>query len=219
MKLRLLILGVVGLALHVAPVPAGTVYNTYGPGDAYDFGAGATIRGSFVGGYTATGLQFTPSSSGLLSSIDFSVGYVSGTNSITLSLYTSTGSTTGALLETWSVTNLPNFGQNVAPLTVVSSSHPLLTSGSNYILFAAPGANNTLAAWDYNPTLATGSAYFSFASPGTNGGVSTNTLPAVRINVEDDVSATPEPASVTLLGIGIAGMAGYGWRRRRSTAA
>jgi hypothetical protein len=30
--------------------------------------------------------------------------------------------------------------------------------------------------------------------------------------------ATPEPASLTLLGIGIAGFAGYGWRRRRRSA-
>ena len=37
-----------------------------------------------------------------------------------------------------------------------------------------------------------------------------------------DTIASPEPASITLLGIGIAGLAGYGWRSRaknRSMAA
>jgi hypothetical protein len=32
-------------------------------------------------------------------------------------------------------------------------------------------------------------------------------------------TATPEPASLTLLGIGVAGMMGYTWRRRRQQAA
>jgi hypothetical protein len=32
-------------------------------------------------------------------------------------------------------------------------------------------------------------------------------------------SDSPEPATLTLLGIGIAGMAGYGWRRRKTAAA
>jgi hypothetical protein len=38
-------------------------------------------------------------------------------------------------------------------------------------------------------------------------------------SIEPAVSSVPEPATLTLLGIGIAGMAGYGWRRRKLAAA
>jgi len=34
-------------------------------------------------------------------------------------------------------------------------------------------------------------------------------------NDDEDITEIPEPASLALAGIGIAGMAGYGWRRRR----
>jgi hypothetical protein len=39
------------------------------------------------------------------------------------------------------------------------------------------------------------------------------------VRAEGEPLTVPEPASLTLLGIGIAGLAGYGWRRRKQTVA
>jgi hypothetical protein len=41
---------------------------------------------------------------------------------------------------------------------------------------------------------------------------------ADSFTVQIGPTAAPEPASLTLLGIGVASLAGYGWRRRRATA-
>ncbi len=47
----------------------------------------------------------------------------------------------------------------------------------------------------------------------TNGGAESFFL----IDPPDDVTSNPEPASLTLIGLGVAGLAGYGWRRRKSS--
>jgi hypothetical protein len=40
----------------------------------------------------------------------------------------------------------------------------------------------------------------------------------ITIQVLSDIDPVPEPASIALLGVGIAGIAGYGWRRRQRRA-
>jgi PEP-CTERM motif len=68
-----------------------------------------------------------------------------------------------------------------------------------------------IAGWPGSPVFvveqANGTfAWFSGGAPGVD-------------NDYYGVSSAPEPASMTLLGIGIAGMAGYGWRKRKQKQA
>lgn len=51
-----------------------------------------------------------------------------------------------------------------------------------------------------------------------NGQIGIHDGTTANVNAYEPTSATPEPASVVLLGFGAAGMLGYGWKRRKVLA-
>ena len=115
------------------------------------------------------------------------------------------------LLETFTLTGLPNFGGSYAPITFTSALHPLLTAGSTYYLYEAE-TGTEWNAWNVNSIVETGPHLYSADNITYANG--SNGQGAFRVTVTP--AATPEPGSIALLvGMSISG-AGFLIRRRRN---
>ena len=106
--------------------------------------------------------------------------------------------TTGNLLENSPLMNTPSMGNtdwnSSGVLTFTPTSADLIGGGS------------------------TGSAVLTFLAWG-NGGSDVNQPPTVFLEGVNTPVTTPEPATLSLLGVGLLGLGGLAWRRRKRSAA
>lgn len=112
---------------------------------------GDTISGASagVGGAFAVAMQFTPAEDTKVTEIDAGVGWVQGTNSITIGLYADNGGVPGSKLGSGDASGLGTFGDccSMASAKVKAS----VTGGTPYwVVVSATG--NTWAAWSLNTT-------------------------------------------------------------------
>jgi PEP-CTERM motif len=198
------------------------VYSTFGePGDTFTNGGAFLVYGSASGGYVAPAMEFTPSASVTLDKIRFAfttpnTGY---TNDVILAANSS--GAPGSALETLSAISTTNTGGlfNGTILTENSVVHPGLVAGQNYWLVLQPHDPTTsdVGGWLISNPPVSGTSAARVTPNGAWSVATSQTQAAFEIDGVS-ASATPEPASLVLCGVGVLGLLGYGWRRKRAAA-
>lgn len=203
------------LALGAAPAKADILFNDYGPADTYTSGVGWSVNSNFEQAF-----GFTPLVTEAVSSVDFglSLGLPVGTNSVVIDLMTDNDGSPESVLERYTFVNqMAPFGSQNAPLSSTSVAHPVLVAGTHYWMVALPGASDTHAIWNNNNQGAIGPRTVT-----NDGGITWNnegpsTLGAFEV-FGSPTSPVPEPSSIALLGMGIAGLGIARWRKRKQAA-
>lgn len=186
------------------------IFNSFGPGDSYD-SALLHVAGSLANsGYEAVAVAFTPTVTANVTSISFPAQGVA--INVNMVLANDSGGNPGSALETFSSIALG--GDTI--LTENSVLHPSLTAGTTYWLEMLPSdPSNTFGFGGWNGTSPNVAGLESQSNvPGFWQDVATSEIAAFDVM---GTGATPEPASLSLFGIGALGLLGFcGLKRKRA---
>ncbi len=197
-----------GLGLAAASLSSAQVFvNTFGSGDTYNTGVGATISG--LGGALATeniqGFRFQVANTGSVGQMVIAMGHVSGTPQVTMRLFADNSNTLGSQVgsDFTTTVNSNSFGGGTEVITRdVSGAGWTVTAGQNYWLLAQ-SANDAWLAWN----LSTDGNIYTRARIIDGGAPAYFNGDGMAVRLE----AVPEPASMIALGAGLLAVA----RRRR----
>ena len=168
------------LAFCVSSLPAmaqTTFFSDLGTGsNVYNCCSGWTVGGSETLGNSFTAAnEFMAGASGSVSQIDIGVGYVEGTNSFFVGLYTASGNAPGTLIDQWNnLSSSTNFGSCCGLVSITGITGVSLTAGHDYFLVIGPTnlTATTCEAWNMNSTGATGTDLY--ATSGCQNGTGNN---------------------------------------------
>jgi len=224
---------VLGLCVALTPEAAQAGFVAGGSTQPNNAGAKGYVGVQVYGG---GGGAADPYGIGISSAALIAAGFTGAATDGFLYLYRTTNIGTDIAQNTVQSNPALNHGAgNLAGLTFAGAA-PLVATppGDNFAVFTAEGAAAAIVAGGTSPAMvvqgATSiAATFSpnlVAGSSTLWGYTSNVAPVlVHTSIQDSGNSatgltlgTPEPASIVMLGLGAAGMCGYGWKRRKVTA-
>ncbi len=142
------------------------IVNTFNtdPNNAYDCCNGWTVSatGSITGFQQDVAMPFTPNKNYAVKTITVAVGYVAGTNGVSVSLNADAGGLPGAVIKKASVTGLPVFGTCCVTASIGAKGSPV-TAGTQYwvVVKTDKKTADTWDAWNMNNLGVTGDFAFN----------------------------------------------------------
>ncbi len=200
--------GIVALMVAAPAVSrASIVYSNFSAGFGYQTGDGNGVGNDFLGDNLAEADTFTPGATYTFQSLEialsceFSTSAANCPDQVTVDLETSSGDApSGTILETLPLvtgSTLQTLGAS-GYVTLTSSAHPILTSGTQYWVVVIADLNDTVV-WNWNSTGDVSDQATSLDGGTTWNSPSGQTPGAYEIDGTTSGSGTPEPGTLSMM--------------------